>query len=93
MPFPGMLFGPFQDPRFEAMEAFSDSAEAEITAFDGKLTMESPEVGATLMQLSGPTATAILSRSLSRCALSHYVFQDLEGCRRRIVLQPLKRAL
>ena len=28
-----------------------------------------------------------------RYILSHYVFKDLEGCRRRIALHPLKRAL
>ena len=40
-------------------------------------------------QLSSPTSTAILSHY----TLSHYVFQDLEWCCRRIALHPLKRAL
>ena len=44
---------------------------------------------------SGPTATAILSRYAvtqrnSLYTLSHYVFQNFEGCLRRIALHPCK---
>ena len=41
----------------------------------------------TWRKLSGPTATA----TLSRYTLSHCVFHDLEGCRKRIALHPPKR--
>ena len=41
--------------------------------------------------LSGPTPTVILSHCTFRHTLSHYIFQFLESCRRRIALHPLKR--
>ena len=43
-----------------------------------------------LQFLSGPTATVTMSRYTVTLNLSHHVFQDSEGCRKRIAPNPLK---